>query len=143
MTRRFPLAIGGHVLQSASHHVGSAHAQSSLGAPSPADIPPPDFDVSAAAAKLTATSAAVAPSAPAAAREEASVKTSARKYGRLTVAGDARGRDMFFDGKRMLGRGARSFTVMCGTHTVAVGTRTDTRAVDIPCTGVAELVVEK
>ena len=149
------LAIGGYVVRSTSHHVGSAQAQSSLGAPpslgapSPADIPPPDFDVSAAAAKLTAVSApAPAANAPAAPsrereREEAPLKASAKRYARLTVAGDARGRDVFFDGKRMLGRGARSFTVMCGTHTIAVGTRTDSREVDIPCTGAAELVVEK
>jgi hypothetical protein len=45
------------------------------------------------------------------------------------------------DGKRMLGRGARSFTVMCGPHTIAVGNRADAHEVLVPCN--AELVVGK
>jgi hypothetical protein len=65
----------------------------------------------------------------------------ASKYGRLTIAGDARAKDVFMDGKRMLGRGARSFSVMCGAHTIAVNVRSDAHQVEIPCN--AELVVGK
>ena len=64
-----------------------------------------------------------------------------KKYGRLSISGDARAKDVFIDGKRMLGRGARSFTVICGPHTIAVGNRADAHDVDIPCG--AELVVGK
>ena len=75
-------------------------------------------------------------------REDAA-KAAAKKFGRLTVAGDARGRDVYMDGKRMLGRGARSFTVMCGVHAIAVGNKADAEDMDIPCTGTAELVIGK
>ena len=64
-----------------------------------------------------------------------------KRFGRLSIAGDARARDVFLDGKRLLGRGARSFTVMCGAHAIAVGTRSDAHQLDVPCN--AELVVGK
>ena len=122
----------------------SAQGARAQGGASAADAPPASFDVSAAAAALTATATPVAPAVPVPApADESAAKAAAKKYGRLTVAGDARSRDVFMDGKRMLGRGARSFTIMCGTHTIAVGTRTDTREVEIPCTGTAELVITK
>lgn len=145
------LAVGVFALRGASHPIAGSHstnalsASRSFGAQSdPIDIPPPDFDVSAQAAKLTGTAVPAAP-ANAATRDDASAKVpvAAKKYGRLSVAGDARSQDVFFDGKRMLGRGARTFTVMCGKHTVAVGARTDAHEVEIPCTGTAELVIGK
>jgi hypothetical protein len=72
---------------------------------------------------------------------EASARSGANKYGRLTIAGDARAKDVFMDGKRMLGHGARTFSVMCGAHTIAVSVRSDAHEVEIPCN--AELVVGK
>jgi hypothetical protein len=140
------LAVGMFALRGASHQLGGVHAATALSAPAvgkkdPVDIPPPDFDVSAAAAKLTATTEPAAPAAPPT-REDA-VKAAAKKFGRLTVAGDARGKDVFMDGKRMLGRGTRSFTVMCGTHSIAVGNKADAHDVDFPCTGTAEIVIGK
>ncbi len=83
------------------------------------------------------------PAAPAAAapRDEAMSRPAAKRWGRLSVAGDARGKEVFMDGKRMLGRGARSFTVMCGTHSIAIGNRADAHDVEVPCN--AELVVGK
>jgi len=146
------LGGGAFALRSASHHIGSAHAAKTatashgFGAPAdPVDVPPPDFDVSAQAAKLTAPSTPAAPVvAVAAPRDDASkLPPGAKKYGRLSVTGDARSQDIYFDGKRMLGRGARSFTIMCGKHTIAVGARTDVHDVEIACTGTAELVVGK
>lgn len=65
------------------------------------------------------------------------------KFGRLTISGDARSRDVYFDRKRLLGQGARSFTVFCGPHIIGIGSRADTREIDIPCTGNAEFVVSK
>jgi hypothetical protein len=73
----------------------------------------------------------------------AGTASSPKKYVRFAIAGEARTRDVYLDGKRLLGHGARSFPVLCGTHTVAVGRRSDTRAVEIPCTSGAELVLTK
>lgn len=140
------LAIGTFVMRSSADappgHVAASQLSSrSFGAGVPADVPPPDLDVRA---PVAAPAAVAAPTVTLATRETAApVKPSAKKFGRLSVTGDARSRDVFFDGKRMLGRGARTFTVMCGAHTVAVGNRADVREVEIPCTGSAELVIGK
>lgn len=143
------LAIGALVLRSSTSEDGPNHgaagpvARRSVGASVPADAPPPDLDLAVATnAAAAAPVVAAAPPAPGTPSAEAAA-LAARKYGRLSVAGDARGRDVFMDGKRMLGRGARSFTVLCGPHTIAVGNRTDVREVEIPCTGSAELVITK
>ena len=91
----------------------------------PADVAPPDLDP-----KLPPTQAItpVAPVAPAPAKAD----DPRMKFGRISIAGT---RDVFLDGKRLLGRGARSFVVTCGSHTVAVGTRDGGEAVDVPCNG--------
>jgi hypothetical protein len=119
--------------------------------PVSADVPPPDLVVKApqpavAPVALVAPAPAVA-AAPVALTVvtprvgEASARSGANKYGRLTIAGDARAKDVFMDGKRMLGHGARTFSVMCGAHTIAVSVRSDAHEVEIPCN--AELVVGK
>lgn len=105
----------------------------------PAEIPPPDLDVKVAAPAVRA------PAGPAAPRDESSApaKVAGPKkiYGRLSITGEARAKDVFLDGKRLLGRGTRNFTVMCGAHTISVGVRNDPHDVDVPCG--AELVVSK
>lgn len=83
-----------------------------------ADPPPPD---------LAAAPAAVAPTKKA--------------FGKLTIKGDARTKNVYMDGKRMLGAGTRTFAVLCGSHSIAVGTKDDAHGVDVPCNG--ELVVGK
>jgi hypothetical protein len=103
-------------------------------APQPAVAPPPVVAAVTAAAPVVALTM-IAP------RPDAATKNGGGKYGRLTIAGDARSKDVFMDGKRMLGRGQRTFSVMCGMHTIAVNVRSDGHEVEIPCN--AELVVGK
>lgn len=69
-------------------------------------------------------------------------KTDSKKhFGRLTIKADAKHKNVYFDGKRMLGSGPRSFTVVCGMHTIAVTDKADAKDVEIPCNG--EYVVAK
>ncbi|MBX3203234.1 MAG: hypothetical protein KF894_34235, partial [Labilithrix sp.] len=63
------------------------------------------------------------------------------RFGKLTIKADAKRKNVWFDGKRMLGSGQRSFTVFCGMHTIAVADKTDARDVEVPCNG--EYVVSK
>lgn len=63
------------------------------------------------------------------------------KFGRLTIRGAARSKNVYLDGKRLLGTGTRSFTVLCGTHAVSTLGRNDGKDVEIPCNG--EYVVER
>lgn len=148
------LAVGTLVLRSAStDHAAKSAASSQLasqvaspafGAAVPAEIPPPDLDVRAPAPVAAPESAPASPGITVVVpRQTRPVKASAKKFARLSIGGEARSRDVFMDGKRMLGRGARSFTILCGSHTIAVGQRSDVREIDVPCTGNAELVVSK
>ena len=120
------LAIGVVALSATNSHdlqPGRSSVQASprsFGSPVPADVPPPDLDAKAVAPVVAA------------------VPTAKQLFGKLSVTGS---RDVFLDGKRLLGRGARSFTVMCGTHSIAIGVRTDAHDLDVPCN--AELVVGK
>lgn len=57
------------------------------------------------------------------------------RFGRLTLKGEATRKVVWFDGKRMLGNGQRTFMVYCGMHTVAVSDKADTKDVEIPCNG--------
>lgn len=118
-------------------------AQRSVGASVPVEVPPPDLAPAPVAAAPAAPAPAVVTPTPLAtpARDEAMSRPASKRWGRLSVAGDARGKDVFMDGKRMLGRGARSFTVMCGTHSIAIGNRADAHDVEVPCN--AELVLGK
>ena len=111
---------------------GAAPAKATFGssvqnAQTGADLPPPDFSASA-----NATPTPKPAPAPAA--------TAAPKFARLTIAGNAQRGFVFLDGKRLLGKGDRSFTVTCGVHQIAVGERTAVREVDVPCN--AEYVVD-
>ena len=142
------LAVGVFALRGSTPDKVSA--RSSLSAPStprsfggavPAEIPPPDLAAAAVRAPAPAAPVVVATPIASPPRDEAMSKPASKRWGRLSVAGDARGKDVFMDGKRMLGRGARSFTVMCGTHSIAIGNRADAHEVEIPCN--AELVVGK
>jgi len=101
--------------------------------PASGDLLPLDLDVKASVAAPEAR----APAATAAPES----RPFAQRFGKLSIVGDARGRDVFLDGKRLLGKGARSFTVSCGTHAIAIGSRTDGHAMDVPCN--AELTVGK
>lgn len=64
-----------------------------------------------------------------------------KRFGKLTIKGEARRKNVWFDGKRMLGSGQRSFTVFCGMHTIAVSDKSDAKDVEVPCNG--EYVVAK
>jgi len=156
------LALGAFAIRAASQSMVSSpsvmtQALAGHGSPVPADLAPPNLDPTPPAAPpvvaeqsappaltppvVSLTPPVVSLTPPSAAGPESPAKAAAKKYARLTVAGEARSRDVFMDGKRMLGKGARSFTVLCGTHTVAIGERSNTREVEIPCTGTAELVI--
>ena len=105
------------------------------GSPVGGDLVPLDLDVKVSVA-------APVPAGPAAAPTTApESRPFAQRFGKLSIVGDARGRDVFLDGKRLLGKGARSFTVNCGTHAISIGTRTDAHVMDVPCN--AELTVGK
>ncbi|MBX3187722.1 MAG: hypothetical protein KF819_11930 [Labilithrix sp.] len=93
----------------------------------PVEAPPPDL-------ANAASDPAPAPPAP-------TVADAKMKYGRLTIDGPARHVHVFLDGKRLLGKGTRSFTVLCGTHTIAIGDKADAKDVDVPCN--AELTITK
>lgn len=126
--------------------VNAAAAQpAALTAAPSADAPAIDLAPQSAVAPPPVVVAPAAPAAVAltmiAPRPDAATKNGGGKYGRLTIAGDARSKDVFMDGKRMLGRGQRTFSVMCGMHTIAVSVRSDAHEVEIPCN--AELVVGK
>lgn len=58
-----------------------------------------------------------------------------KRFGKLTIRAEAKHKNVYFDGKRMLGTGQRSFLVFCGMHTIAVTDKTDTKDVEIPCDG--------
>ncbi len=86
----------------------------------------------------TTTAAATSAREPAAAKASTDPK---KRFGKLTIKGEARRKNVWFDGKRMLGSGQRSFTVFCGMHTIAVSDKSDARDVDVPCNG--EYVVSR
>jgi hypothetical protein len=64
-----------------------------------------------------------------------------KRWGKLTIKADGKTHNVWFDGKRMLGSGTRSFLVFCGMHTIAVNDKIDSKDVEIPCNG--EYVVSK
>lgn len=76
---------------------------------------------------------------PATAKPEPASKES--RYGRLSIRGAARHHRVYIDGKLLLGAGKRSFNMVCGAHTIAVGSKGTPRDVEIPCNG--ELVISK
>ena len=87
---------------------------------------------------------AVAAAAPATKPEVSAAKPSTdpkKRFGKLTIKAEAKRKNVWFDGKRMLGNGQRSFLVFCGMHTIAVADKTDARDIEVPCNG--EFVVSK
>lgn len=102
------------------------------GQPNGADLTPPSLDIPEAKAPAPAP-----PSAPA----TTTTSSGPDQYGRLSIAGKARASYVFLDGKRLLGKGARSFTIVCGPHQIAIGDRSNVRAVDVPCN--AETVISE
>ena len=102
---------------------------------SPPDAPPPDLGVG-----LANTSLGHGPTeAPKEVKSAKDAKDA--KFGRLTIRGAAKSKNVFLDGKRLLGSGVRSFTVQCGAHTVSTQSREGGAAIDVPCNG--ELVVDR
>ena len=95
------------------------------------DAPPPNLDPQPEPKAEKAST----PAAP------VTKAVSTSKFGKLTITGAATRHHVFMDGKRFLGTGTRSFTVMCGTHAIGIDSRTDTKDLDVPCGG--ELVVSE
>lgn len=100
-----------------------------------------------AAAQAVATTAEVAPPsfapapptpAPPPTAVESKVKDG---WAKLTIKGPAKGHRVYLDGKMLLGKGERSFTVRCGEHSIAIGNKTEAKDVDVPCNG--EYVVSR
>lgn len=109
---------------------------SALATPAP---PAPDktsekLDLPAAAPPVVAAVATPA-AEPAPPRAKVEPPKSGKKLGRIMLRGKAASGFFFYDGKRLLGSGPRVFDVMCGTHTVALGSRDQARELDIPCGG--------
>lgn len=110
----------------------------------PASAPAPTTTLDRPASPPAASPEAVAAAPTSVSADESKAgasKAAPKRLGRLTIAGAARHKHVYMDGKRLLGRGKRSFTVYCGTHEIAVGERSDTREMDVPCN--AELVVSR
>lgn len=118
-------------------------ASRSMGVAVPADIPPPDLAAPVVAPAPASAPEEAAASAPSSKSSNEAPAAKASKHGRLSIAGAARSREVFFDGKRLLGHGKRSFTVWCGPHTIAVGKRGDVREIDVPCTMREGVVISK
>jgi len=116
----------------------SAPAAAAVQAPPPAQVivaqPIPEPEAAPAA------TAAAAPSEPAEVVGE--FATDAKKrWGTLTIRPDAKTKNVWLDGKRMLGTGKRSFMVYCGVHTIAVNEKADQKDMEVPCNG--ELTIGK
>lgn len=112
---------------------GETSKKSAAAAVSVPVAPPPNLDP-----KPEPKTESVPASTPAAPMTKV-VATS--KFGKLTITGAATRHHVFMDGKRFLGTGTRSFTVMCGSHAIGIDSRTDTKDLEVPCGG--ELVVSE
>ncbi len=102
------------------------------------DLPPPPTDDITTPAPGEATTDKTDPKEAAPPSTETDPK---KKFGRLTIKGAAVGKQVFMDGKRLLGTGQRTFTVFCGEHTIAVNDKEATRDVNVPCNG--ELTISR
>jgi hypothetical protein len=105
-------------------------AAAAVEAPAPAgtfevdDIPaPPPSTAALAATGATEQASSKVPTNP------------KKRFGRLTIKGEARYKNVWFDGKRMLGTGTRSFLVFCGMHTIAVNEKSESKDIEVPCNG--------
>jgi hypothetical protein len=126
------VGVGLAISSAASTPRSSAASALAVEAPKPTSLAP--------AAEPRAEVPPPAEAAPAAPAPKAVAKDDPKgKLGRLAIRGDAVRTNIWLDGTRMLGRGPRAFDVMCGTHTIAVGAKTDATEMEIPCGG--ELVL--
>lgn len=108
-------------------------------APAPEEAAAPGVEAAVTPEEAAPAASAAEPAkAPAAAKAPIDPK---KRFGKLTIKADAKRKNVWFDGKRMLGSGQRSFLVFCGMHTIAVADKTETRDVEVPCNG--EYVVSK
>jgi hypothetical protein len=55
--------------------------------------------------------------------------------GRIEINSEVAKGDVWLDGKRLLGRGARHFDIVCGNHTIAIAKKSDAHTMDVPCGG--------
>ena len=130
------VAVGAFALA----RIGRLHAAPAAAAAKPAPIEAP---VALAAppvetVELDAISVPLANKSEEASKPSPGAKVSPdpkKRFGRLSIRSEARYKNVWFDGKRMLGTGQRSFLVFCGMHTIAVADKTDTKDVEIPCDG--------
>ena len=135
--RRILIAVGA-TLGLAAMMIATVIALGSRSAPSPA---------TATAAQPAATTAEIAtpstaPAQPTPAPPTTAVESRTKDgWAKLTIRGPAKGHRVYLDGKMLLGKGARSFTVRCGEHSIAIGNKTEAKDVDVPCNG--EYVVSK
>ncbi|MBX3209095.1 MAG: hypothetical protein KF764_28945 [Labilithrix sp.] len=130
---------------------GAARSQEKVAAASNVELPTAAAAAVAAPPPAEAAAIAEAPAPPAAeatttkaASEPEAAKAPVdpkQRFGKLTIKAEAKRKNVWFDGKRMLGSGQRSFLVFCGMHTVAVSDKTDTKDIEVPCNG--EYVVSK
>jgi hypothetical protein len=112
--------------------------QQPAAAPAPAAVAPETVELDTPAPPPAAPSASEASTT----ESKPSTPTDPKKrFGKLTIKADAKHKNVWFDGKRMLGSGQRSFLVFCGMHTIAVTDKADTKDVEVPCNG--ELTVAK
>lgn len=117
----------------------SSPAQATVAAAAPPAPPPPAEPAPPEPPKALAAPTPKPPSAKEAAKVEAT--GAKKKLGRVVLRGPAASGFVYYDGKRLLGSGPRVFDVLCGTHSIAVGTREASREVDIPC-GSAIVIAE-
>lgn len=114
-------------------------------APKLAPAPPPAVE----APPAPAPEPAPAPAATVAEEVGEKATDPKKRFGHLVIKGDATKKQVWFDSKRMLGKGDRSFLVFCGMHQMAITDGSTTRVtadtlakdVEVPCSG--ELVVGK
>jgi hypothetical protein len=108
--------------------VQAAQPQPALAAPAPVVEP-------AAAATEPSTSTSTSSSSSSSSETGKMSSDPKKRFGRLTIKADGKTKNVWFDGKRMLGTGTRSFMVFCGMHTVAVNEKADAKDIEVPCNG--------
>jgi hypothetical protein len=123
-------------------HVKTASATQAVSMPAAAAAAAPEAAAAAPAAAETIELDAPVPPPPAAADRAGAVEPGTKmpldpkkRFGKLTIKADAKHKNVWFDGKRMLGSGQRTFMVFCGMHTIAVSDKAETKDIEIPCNG--------
>lgn len=145
------ISVGGrrHIIERSAPANALVQPPARAAEPSPRLGDPPVVPSPEPAATIEIDPQPPAPVAPVAAKAEARIdegenaKDPKKRFGKLTIKGDAAkaGKLVWFDGKRMIGIGPRNYLVFCGMHTVAVSDKTDTKDVEVPCNG--ELVISR